>query len=548
MSRALPRTVARLGPHWVLLIAATLEVALEAARIGTGSSGWLVLAAAISLLALGVVWRLQDELRLAPVAVVALAFHVAWVGLHLWTGQVGDQDPDAYAAYGNELLDGRYPESEYPVGAILLFTLEALLGGGSAETANRVLMIPFQVVCVLAVWSLRTRFSSWFAAALAIWPMSTYYWQYRFDLVPAALLVLGLLLALRGRWGWSGIVLALGTAVKWVPALAFAVLVVWLAAGSRWAPLRRTTASFVGCLAAVHVPFLLWQPDRVLDTYRGQGERAITNESVWFFPLSLLGLTGNTEPVWAPAGTPNWTDLLAVAIQAAVLVGLGALAVRHRQRLGNALVLAALAPAVFLLTKRVFRPQFMLVVTAALALAGALAAPGRREQLALGLLLLAATFANAFVYPFEAGPWQPYSAATFAAAFAGAGIVLVRAASSPLPLEERLVRAEPDRESVGAVVGRARERLAALRRRPVEPPLWTEPALRWTTAGVGVALAVPTAFVASVMPYRYWDSLAFGAWSRSIAETGDLWANAGVLDATRPLFYVPQGLAWRFLL
>ncbi|MGH3126841.1 MAG: hypothetical protein ACRDPX_02860, partial [Gaiellaceae bacterium] len=57
--------------------------------------------------------------------------------------------------------------------------------------------------------------------------------------------------------------------------------------------------------------------------------------------------------------------------------------------------------------------------------------------------------------------------------------------------------------------------------------------------------AIATAFVAAVMPYRLWDSLAFGSWSRSIAETGDLWANADALKVSRPLFYVPQGLIWR---
>jgi hypothetical protein len=51
-----------------------------------------------------------------------------------------------------------------------------------------------------------------------------------------------------------------------------------------------------------------------------------------------------------------------------------------------------------------------------------------------------------------------------------------------------------------------------------------------------------------VLPYRYWDSLAFGSWSRLIAQTGDvitphLFAN----NLNRPLFYVTQGLAWHWL-
>ncbi|MGH3119059.1 MAG: glycosyltransferase 87 family protein, partial [Gaiellales bacterium] len=415
MLQGLFRTIARLGPHGILLIAAVLEVTLEAIHLQRPSSSWLILAAAVAAVALGLTWRLQDRLRLLPVALLAVGFHLSWAVLHQWTGQRGDQDTGYfYSMYGNELVDGRYPDAEYPVGAVLLFALETQLGGGSAEMPNRFLMVPFQLACVLAVWCLRTPHSGWLATVLAIWPMNTYYWQYRFDLVPAALIVVGLLLAYRSRWGWSGFGLAIGTAVKWTPALSFVVLAVWLVAGARWTELKRGASGFLGCLVLIHLPFLLWQPDRVLGAYATQGERAITNESVWFFPSWLLGISGETEAAFAPARAPHWADMLAVGVQAALVVGLIALAWRARNRIGTALVLAALAPVVFLLTNRIFSPQFLLVVTVALAFAGALAASGRREQLALGALLMGATFANAFVYPFEPPfeprSWQPYSA------------------------------------------------------------------------------------------------------------------------------------------
>ena len=62
---------------------------------------------------------------------------------------------------------------------------------------------------------------------------------------------------------------------------------------------------------------------------------------------------------------------------------------------------------------------------------------------------------------------------------------------------------------------------------------------------VSALFALAAAFAAVVMPYRFWDSLAFGSWSRSIADTGDLWAGVDALKVSRPLFYVPQGLIWR---
>jgi len=79
---------------------------------------------------------------------------------------------------------------------------------------------------------------------VAIWPMSTYYWLYRFDLVPAAFILVGLLLARRGRWGWSGLGLSIGTAVKWTPGLSFLVLAAWMVAGRRWTELQRALAGF----------------------------------------------------------------------------------------------------------------------------------------------------------------------------------------------------------------------------------------------------------------------------------------------------------------
>ena len=79
------------------------------------------------------------------------------------------------------------------------------------------------------------------------------------------------------------------------------------------------------------------------------------------------------------------------------------------------------------------------------------------------------------------------------------------------------------------------------------PSGWIVQVIRGVTLAVVVAYAIATTFVALVMPYRFWDSLAFSSWSRSIADTGDLWANTNALSVSRPLFYVPQGLLWRFV-
>lgn len=540
------------APHAALAGAAALAVVFEALRIDTGDAYWLVAAAACVAAALVFAWRRQSELRFAPVLAIAAAYHLAVVAAHIAGGVAADQDPVAYGIYGSELLDGRYPETEYPAGAVLLFGLEAFLGGGSALTPNRLLMVPFQLLCVAGVWSLQTRHSRWLATVLAVWPMDVFYWQYRFDLVPAGLLVLGLLLAYRGRWGWSGAALGAGALVKWSPGVSFLFLAVWLVAGRRWQELRRFAAAFVAVLL-VHVPLLLWNADHVLNPYVDQGGRATTNESVWYFPLRVLGLTaGGEDREWAPTGAPHEADLVIVAFQATILIGLLAAAVRVRHSPRRGLAVAALAPALFLLTNRVFSPQFMLVVAAAILFACALTARDRAEQLLVGLLVMGAALANAFVYPYADSllglSWTPASAVVYLLAF-GAFAVVLRSTLAESPAAV----GEPSRDARLPEFG-FRDAAAAITAGDAtsdptiaEVPAWTSRALAWTT-GVVVALFVAAAaFAAIVLPYRYWDSLAFGSWSRSIAAGHGLWDNASVFALSRPVVYVPQGLAWRYL-
>ena len=78
-------------------------------------------------------------------------------------------------------------------------------------------------------------------------------------------------------------------------------------------------------------------------------------------------------------------------------------------------------------------------------------------------------------------------------------------------------------------------------------PGWIVRIVRWGIAVLVACFATTAIFAAVVMPYRLWDSLAFGSWSRSIAETGRLWAGEPALYLQRPLFYVTQGELWRLV-
>ena len=132
-------------------------------------------------------------------------------------------------------------------------------------------MVPFRVVLVAAVWSFRTRTSGWLAAVAGLWPALIFFWEYRFDLVPAALIAVGLAAAYRERWRAAAVTLALGTWVKWMPAAAAGGLLAGLVgkAGRRHAA-TTFAFSFVLAVAALTLPFPLWDADAVVSRTRAR--------------------------------------------------------------------------------------------------------------------------------------------------------------------------------------------------------------------------------------------------------------------------------------
>jgi hypothetical protein len=413
-------------------------VALEIGRLSLGGPDyrWLLPEAVVMGGALLAAWRRQELLRLGPLVGLAFAFSAALVGWHA-IEDVGSFDYDAgivYPQQGNALLDGDYPRSEYPTGAVSLFALEAWLahqpwlGDASLRSVNAVLMIPFQLLAIAAVWALRTRSSAWLAALVAFWPLNSYVWELRFDLVPAGLLAAGLALALRGWIVPSGVVLGVGTAVKWTPALAALALVVWLVASGRSRDAARHAGAAAAAFAVLTVPFLAWSPGDVLAAYTEQGGRSLTGESLFFLPLHWLGLAELGAEISSESDTPGWADPLAIAIQLGLVVAMLVAATLVRGRLAPGVAIAALTPVVFLLTNRIFSPQFLIPLTVAWAVAAALVARDRREQLAVGAAIAAAVLANAFVYPYAlpwySVTWQVSSTILFALALAVTGWLL----------------------------------------------------------------------------------------------------------------------------
>jgi hypothetical protein len=294
------RTVAARHPHAALLAAvvATLatEPAVQAGRDSAsnleyaGAAVGLAARAAIAFACLFVAWEGQRRLRLGPVLGCAALLGLGWLALHALTGVDPDQDLHFYAEDGSSLLHGSYPRSEYPTGAVALFALETWAGGEPPRAVHAIAMLGMQLVVVAAIWSVRTRWSAWLAAFVAVWPLNLFHWEFRYDLAPAAFLLVGLALALRERWAGSGVALGIGTALKWSPALALVPLVAWLLVSRAGRVAAFAAAGFVVAFTALTLPFLVWDSSNVLAAYELQSDRGITGESVWFLPLSVLGL------------------------------------------------------------------------------------------------------------------------------------------------------------------------------------------------------------------------------------------------------------------
>jgi hypothetical protein len=460
-SRSL-RNFVRADPH--LPLAVTAAVLLTAEWHGLDRPlAWQGLEAFVAGLGLLLAWQRRDRLRLPPLLALCCAFQIAWILVHLHLGTPGDPATRLlYAKEGRAVLDGGYPRSPYPPGAVGLFAVEAWLGGGGVRASSAFAMVPFQLLCVAGVWALRTRWSPWLAACVALWPANLFFWEFRFDLVPTASVVAGVALASRDRWRAAGLVLGLGALVKWTPGLTTVALVVWLVFSGRRRLARQHLLAFAIPVVLVYVPLLLWRPAEALAPYRAQSGRAITGESLPYLPLRLFGLARPGRHFYGVATVPGWASGAAIALQVLALGAVFALLIVVRNR-NAALALAALAPAVFLLTNRIFSPQFFVLIMAACAVAAALVIRESRELLALAATLGAATVANAILFPGLAGRlasppgWTYASAAALVLASTAATWLIVRAARSA---RQQAVDARVAEEIEPRLVGHDRRVLA----------------------------------------------------------------------------------------
>nr|WP_231747324.1 glycosyltransferase 87 family protein [Auraticoccus cholistanensis] len=271
------------------------------------------------------------------------------------------------------LDSGSYPVLEYPVLTGALLELERLvtvalgapvgpgLSGDQALVAADlftgvnvvVLGLLFGVTVAAQVATVPGR--PWDAVMVAASPCVMAAGLINWDLLPVALTAAALLAWSRSRPGVAGALIGLGAAAKLYPLLLLGPLVLLCLRARRGRDAAATVLAAAGAWALVNVPVLLLAPDGWLAFWRFNAERGAEFGSLWY----VLALAGQPVPA---------LNLVSFGLLGLACAGIALLALRapRRPRTGQ---LAFLVVAAFLVTGKVYSPQYVLWLLPLLVLA-----------------------------------------------------------------------------------------------------------------------------------------------------------------------------------
>jgi uncharacterized membrane protein len=356
-------------------------------------------------------------------AFVAIAVFVGvWALLHVGfytRSQV--LDTPVYQRYGDAMAHGEVPYRdfavEYPPGALPMFALPGLGEPGQAQDVRpgfrrtfETLMwlcgaVALAAMAVVLVGIRAGPVQAWSAlvfAALAPLALGSVILS-RFDLWPAALVVLALA-AFVTDWFWVGsIVLGLAIAAKLYPAVLVPLVVIY---AWKWQG-RRRALTCLGLTAAtvlvVFLPFVVVSPGGVWDSLTVQLSRPLQIESLgasllvaahhlWGFGIVQESSHGSQNLV---GRTPDMLAALLTVLQACALAGVYLVFARMRPTREGLIRASAAALVVFIAFGKVLSPQFLIWLVPVVPLVR-----GRRGLVA-GALLLVALVLTQLWFPFR---------------------------------------------------------------------------------------------------------------------------------------------------
>lgn len=259
--------------------------------------------------------------------------------------------PVLYDARG--LADGRFPYAtahsfEYPVltGYLADVTARMVHTHAGYYLLNSVILL----VCTLVtVWAVKRLASVEAALIVALSPVLALTGTINWDMVPVMFTVLALLAWTRDKPELAGLAIGLGAATKFYPAL----LLFPLLLSRQWTPFLKAFGAAIASWIVVNLPVMVLYFDGWLEFFRLNQSRRADFGSIWY-GLQAYGI-GPITPL----------NLIAVLLLGACLVAIAFFAPR------NVFVLSFLTVAAFLITNKVYSPQYVLWLLPLAVLAGA---------------------------------------------------------------------------------------------------------------------------------------------------------------------------------
>ncbi|MFJ6571395.1 glycosyltransferase family 87 protein [Streptomyces sp. NPDC091292] len=254
-------------------------------------------------------------------------------------------------------LSGDMDYLEYPVLTGVFMEVAAWLtpGSGSIQHQEQIYWMVnagMLMVCaaIIAVCVARThRRRPWDGLLVALAPAFALTATINWDLLAVAMLAAAMLMWSRGRAVAFGVLLGLATAAKFYPFLLLGPLLLLCWRAGRWRDFGRALGGAVAAWLAVNLPVMLLAPEGWAKFYTFSQERGVDFGSIW------LMITQRTSIQITPEQANTYAMLLMMLVCGgmAVLV----LTAPRRPRFAQ---LAFLIIAAFILTNKVYSPQYVL--------------------------------------------------------------------------------------------------------------------------------------------------------------------------------------------
>lgn len=198
----------------------------------------------------------------------------------------------------------------------------------------------------------------WDAALVALTPLVVVHAFTNFDAVAVAFAATGLLAWSRRRPWLAGVLLGLGVATKLYPLFLLGPLLVVALRAGRVRPWLQATGATAATWAVVNLPIALAYPTGWREFFRLNTSRGADPDSLYNVVSSFTGWTGFDGPL-APGAEPSRLNAISLGAFAAVCIAVALLGFRAQRR-PRVASLALLVVAGFLLTNKVWSPQYSL--------------------------------------------------------------------------------------------------------------------------------------------------------------------------------------------